>query len=306
MSINNLLEILECPGCRSGELLLPSAKNSLTCTNCNAIYPVDENIPSFIVQKDKTPPVASEIHKHQGTSFDYIDHYRKDAVEFDYFATRDNETEHIDRRVREYIATFISSGSGRILDTGCGKAWVSELFCPEGYNVVSLDISTENTSRAMKKFPFPNHAATVADVYSLPFKKNSFDFIVASEIIEHVVYPDIFIQNLIRVLKPGGILLITTPYKEKLSWSLCIHCNRPTPFNAHLHSFDEHKLESLYSGKDIKKFEFITFGNKILTHLRMNCILKYFNFRIWRSIDRLMNLIYNKPARILIRWEKSL
>lgn len=306
MTIKNLLEILQCPGCNTGELRLSSEKNILTCTSCNAIYPVTENIPSFIVQKEDSSPVASEIHKHQGTAFDYIDHYRKDAKEYDYFAVRDNETEHTDRRVREYIASYITAGNGRILDTGCGKAWVSELFCPKGYTVVSMDISVENTSRALKKFPFPNHAAVVGDAYALPFKENSFDYIIASEVIEHVVNPGIFIQKLFRVLKPGGILLITTPYKEKLAWSLCIHCNRPTPFNAHLHSFDEHKLQSLYSGKDLKKFEYRTFGNKILIHLRMHHILKYLNFRIWKAIDKFVNLVYNAPIRILIRWEKRL
>ena len=250
--------------------------------------------------------MSSEIHETQGTSFDYIDHYRKDAQEYDYFATRDNETEHIDRRVREYIASYINGSSGRILDTGCGKAWVAELFCPKGFDVVSMDISVENTSRALKKFPFPNHSALVADAYALPFKKNSFDYVIASEVIEHVARPALFFQNLFSILKPGGILLITTPYKEKISYSLCIHCNRPTPFNAHLHSFDEHKLQSLYNGKDIKNFEFKTFGNKLLIHLRMHHILKYFGFHFWRAIDRFMNLVCNEPARILTSWKKSL
>ncbi len=251
-------------------------------------------------------PVASEIHRKQGTTFDYIDHYLKDAVEYDYFAQRDDATEHLDRRVREYISSFINKEKGLILDAGCGKAWVSELFCPKGYNVVSMDISLKNTVEALKRHPFPNHSAIAADVYNLPFKKNTFDYIVASEIIEHVVSPKLFTEHLFDILKPGGILLITTPYKEKISYSLCIHCNRPTPFNAHLHSFDEHTLKSLYKNEDLYRFSHKTFGNKILISLRMHRILKYFNFHIWKAIDRLTNLIYNIPVRILVRWEKSL
>lgn len=305
MSAKNILEILQCPACNAGDLLLSPENNSLTCKNCSTIYNVTDTVPSFILKKDNAPPVASKIHINQGTTFNYIDHYQKDAAEYDYFAKRDNETEHLDRRIREYIASFINGATGNILDAGCGKAWVSQLFCPKGFNVISMDISFENTSRALKKYPFPNHSAVIADVYALPFKEKSFDYIVASEVIEHIVDPSDFVRCLFRVLKPGGILLVTTPYKEKPAYSLCIHCNKPTPFNAHLHSFDEHKLQSLYSAKDLKKFDYKTFGNKILIHFRMHHILKYFSFQLWKTFDKFINIVYNAPVRVLAKWEKS-
>jgi 2-polyprenyl-3-methyl-5-hydroxy-6-metoxy-1,4-benzoquinol methylase len=167
-----------------------------------------------------------------------------------------------------------------------------------------MDISLENTSRALEKYPFENHSAVVADVFSLPFNNNIFDYIIASEIIEHVIDPAAFVQNLMRILKPGGTLIITTPYKEKIRYSLCVHCNKPTPLFAHIHSFDEKKLLSLYQGSNLKSAEYYTFANKIPVHLRMHVFLKYLNFWCWKKTDQLLNAMYHIPLRILVKWEK--
>ena len=301
-----LVQLLKCPKCMKGTLVISPEREELVCEECSANFPVINDIPQLLPYQSKTDLPESEIHQQYGTKFDYIDHYQKDALVYDYFAERDSVTEHSDRRLREYVASHITREQRIILDVGCGNAWVARMFCRKGYDVVSIDISNENTSEALKKYPLENHSAVVADVYSLPFKNNSFDYIIASEIIEHVASPDLFIAALFKVLAPGGTLIITTPYKEKLKYSLCIHCNKPTPHNAHLHSFDEVILKSLYSGKDMKSFHFEFFNNKVLAFLHMHIILKYCPFKIWKIIDRLMNLIYNPPLRILGKWEKRI
>ena len=301
-----LNEVLKCVKCKAGNLKISSSGNELICINCEARYNILKNVPLLIDPLESETFGTSEVHENYGTVFKYIDHYRKDAQVYDYFAERDSETEHTDRRVREYIDFNIRGKSGRILDVGCGKAWVAELFCPRDYSVVSMDISIENTSEAIKKYPFKNHSAIVGDVYSLPFRNNSFDYIIASEVIEHVYSPDALVSNLINILKPGGVLIITTPYREKIQYSLCIHCNRPTPHNAHLHSFDEKILTSLYKEDDIKNLDFTTFANKLLIHVRLNFILKYLNFYSWRLLDNLINKIYKVPSRILVKWEKRM
>jgi 2-polyprenyl-3-methyl-5-hydroxy-6-metoxy-1,4-benzoquinol methylase/uncharacterized protein YbaR (Trm112 family) len=299
-----LNEILVCPDCMKGSLILAQDGKELYCQECNKRFPVREDIPVMLESEPKSGFQASEIHRQYGTSFNYIEHYQKDALVYDYFAERDGVTEHSDRRLRELVASQITKKSGLILDTGCGKAWVAEIFCKRGFEVVSMDISFENTSKALLRYPFENHSAIVADVWSLPFKDNCFDYIIASEIIEHVVSPSVFIKQLFRVLAPGGALIITTPYKEKLQYSLCIHCNRLTPHNAHLHSFDEFILKSLYSENDLQSFYWKTFNNKILAFLRLHVILKYLPFKLWAMIDNLMNSIYRAPLRILGKWEK--
>jgi SAM-dependent methyltransferase len=238
-------------------------------------------------------------------SFNYIDHYKKDAVEFDYFEERKGATAHDERRVREYIISKIPKDVKSILDVGCGNGWVAKEFLPKGKQVYSLDISITNPAKATKLYPNEKHFGITADSFNLPFNDISFDCVIASEIIEHVFDPAAFIKELFRVVKKGGRLILTTPYKEKLIYYLCIHCNQKTPANAHIHSFDEKKLESLYSGNDLESFKYETFGNKLLLYLRTYVILKFFTFWIWKLKDKFFNLVVNKPLHIICVYKKN-
>lgn len=305
MKNNKLINFLKCITCNNQSLNFTDGGKKLECANCKTKYSVIDNVLVLLPEKDDVAEIKSVLHEETGTTFKYIDHYQKDSYASDYFAARDNGTEHGERRVREIIASEIKGGKGRILDVGCGKAWVAQLFCPDGYEVVSMDISLRNTSKALEVYPYENHHAVVADAFNLPFRNNSFDYIVASEIIEHVYDPEKFIWNLFNSLKPGGKLIVTTPYKEKIQYSLCVHCNKPTPVHAHLHSFDEKMLESFYTQDDLEEWRFNTFGNKLLIHLRMHTFLKFLNFKLWKMIDDISNIIYHVPSRILVIWTKK-
>ncbi|MBW2998074.1 class I SAM-dependent methyltransferase [Candidatus Woesearchaeota archaeon] len=234
--------------------------------------------------------------------FNYVDHYKIDAKEFDYFEERTGATEHDERRVHEYILSRINYEAKSILDVGAGGAWVAKTFENSDVRVVSLDISKDNVKKAKDLIPNDLHSPIVSDSFYLPFSSSSFDIIIASEIIEHVLEPEKFVHELFRVLKPEGKLIITTPYKEKLRYFLCVHCNNKTPLHAHIHSFDEKKMLS-YSPKNCSA-NWLVFGNKYLIFLRTYIILKFFPFFLWKVTDRLANLILNKPVHILIEYKK--
>ena len=236
--------------------------------------------------------------------FNYLEHYQKDAVEFDYFEERTKATAHEERRVREYLISKVPKSVSSILDVGCGRAWVAEKFIQKGVKVVSLDISLTNPLKAIKKYPAKNHIGVVADSFTLPFPEESFDCVIASEIIEHVIDPKKFVAELLRVVKKKGSLIISTPYKEKIQYYLCVHCNELTPVNAHLHSFDEKKLGS-YSDREKIDYSYFTFGNKALTYFLTYVVLRYFPFWLWKLKDRFANLIYNKPLHIIAVYKKK-
>lgn len=238
-------------------------------------------------------------------NFNYSKHYNIDAEKFNYFGERYGATSHDEKRVHQFIISHVPKETESILDVGCGSAWVAEYFTKMNKKVISLDISKVNPLKAINKFPNNNHFGITADSYKLPFPDSSVDCIIASEIIEHTLYPDMFIKELLRVLKPGHKLLVSTPYKEIIRYTLCIHCNEQTPMHAHLHSFDENSLGSFYKGKNPDNFYWITFGNKGLIFLRTYKILKYFSFPLWKFIDRITNLIYNIPAHILAVYGKD-
>lgn len=265
-------------------------------------YPIRAGVPILLKANALQNTQQSEHHQRQQTNFTYVEHYQKDAVAFDYFAApTDGATIHENRRLHEGIVAQIPPNVKNILDVGSGGAWLAQTFANTETQVISFDISTTNTIQALEKYPFKNHHAVTGDVYALPFLENTFDCIVSAEVIEHVPDPQGFVQNLLRVLKPGGTLIITTPYDETIQYSLCIHCNCVTPLHAHLHTFNHEKITRLIPPHLAQKVSTDAFANKALTTLRTHILLKYLPFKIWYSIDKIVNKIIKKPNRLLMK-----
>ena len=236
----------------------------------------------------------------------YAEHYRIDAEAFDYFEERDDPaTAHDERRVQEAILRRLDTSYSTVLDVGCGRAWVARTLCPRNITVCSMDISLANPTKARERYPYDNHCALVADAFALPFADGSLDAVIASEIIEHVPDPAAFVSELIRILRPGGSLIISTPYKEKIKYCLCIHCNRTTPLHAHIHSFDEHVLERLTPRDVAVQFEWEAFGNKALLFLRTYPLLQWMPHGLWRFVDAMANRLVNKRAHIVAEWRRT-
>ena len=286
---SKLIEMLRSPG-SCEHLALDSAGEKLI-TGSGAVFSIESGIPVMLIARSTD-------------NFDYVKHYTLDAELFDYFEERKGGTAEDERRVREYILSKLQKNSETVLDVGCGRAWLAGALVRKDKFIVSMDVSIANPQKAIELYPSSNHAALVADAFALPFGDNQFDCIVCSEVIEHTNEPDQLIKELYRVVKPGGELIITTPYKEKLRYSLCIHCNQMTPVNSHLHSFDENKLKSYADSVD-SEFEWASFGNKALMHLRAHVILKYLPFAIWKLKDNFFNLIINKRAHIIAVYRKG-
>ena len=286
----NIIHLLVCPNCKGK---LSEIDDSLFCKSCNIKYNIINDIPVFL-------PFESQGNKF---SMNYLEHYQKDAEVFDYFEERDcSATKHDERRLREYILSLIPKDVINVLDVGSGGAWVAGKLCKEKVNVCSFDISVKNAKSALQNVKSDFHTAVAGDALNPPFADNSFDAIIASEVIEHIVEPGDFVNKLLPLLKPEGKLIISTPYKEKIHISICIHCNQPTPQNAHLHSFDEKKLELFSFNKS--NYSYYIFGNKALLMLRTNYILKFLPFFIWKAIDKISNIILNKPNHIISVYSK--
>jgi 2-polyprenyl-3-methyl-5-hydroxy-6-metoxy-1,4-benzoquinol methylase len=284
-----MIELL-CPECGG---LLRKDGAWYRCESGGHDYPILDGVVDFVPKK----PILDE------PGFDYLAHYRIDADEFDYFEERSGATEHSERRLREYIASHVPSSTSTLLDVGCGSAWVAKTLLPKGKTIYSLDASATNPTKALARYPSDKHFGVAADAFALPFADNSFDCIIAAEIIEHVSDPEKFVHELHRVVKPGGVLIISTPYKEVLKYALCIHCNQKTPLNSHLHSFTETKLLSYHPTKAVGA-SWKAFNNKLLLFARTHIVLKFLPFGLWKVVDTIANIFYNKPVNIIVSYHK--
>ncbi|MFT4060756.1 MAG: methyltransferase domain-containing protein [Edaphocola sp.] len=233
------------------------------------------------------------------TGFDYREHYEQDAKSFDYFEDWHPVHKEENRRLHQQILRKVPGNAQLVLDVGCGGAWLAKAMIPKGKSVISMDISTTNPVRAQKIVPSANHYGLVADVFHLPIKEGSIDCIVASEIIEHVQDPELFVAALVKALKPGGTLIVTTPFNEAIQHSLCIHCNKPTPHNAHIHSFTQEKIAALAPHFVRSKVTGI-FNSKVLVNLQLHLLMKSFPFGLWSMVDKIFLSIFRKRAMRLV------
>jgi SAM-dependent methyltransferase len=94
---------------------------------------------------------------------------------------------------------------GDVLDFGCGQKPYQQLFNNVS-NYVGVDIEESGHDHTNSKVDY------FWDGKTLPFKNESFDNVVAFEVLEHVFEVDNALTELHRVLKPGGGLLVSTPF----------------------------------------------------------------------------------------------
>lgn len=108
----------------------------------------------------------------------------------------------------EYLPEDIKGKN--LLDAGCGTGWFSKAATERGASVTSMDLGEKLLSKVAQKC---NSKMVIGSITEMPFADNTFDYIVCSEVIEHVPQPYLAMQELYRVLKPGGTLVLTTPNK---------------------------------------------------------------------------------------------
>ena len=101
------------------------------------------------------------------------------------------------------VSAFSPGLQGPLLDVGCGSKPYRKLFNVEAY--VGLDIDSKTARQR-------GVADAFYDGNQFPFSDGAFQSVLCNQVLEHVFRPDEFLQEIIRVLKPGGRLLLTIPF----------------------------------------------------------------------------------------------
>jgi len=117
----------------------------------------------------------------------------------------------------------VAPGQGElILDIGCGRAIDGARLCEEGAQVVGLEPSGVMLVRA-KEYLSENNARVVlaqAIGENLPFKSRSFDKVMCKGALDHFISPDKTMEEIARVLKPQGEMIVSIANFNSLGFRL--------------------------------------------------------------------------------------
>jgi 2-polyprenyl-3-methyl-5-hydroxy-6-metoxy-1,4-benzoquinol methylase len=115
-------------------------------------------------------------------------------------------------RIRTISSMISSIGNGlMVLDVGCGDGVMSAQFSKMGNYVTSVDLPTITKAAHHRQVS----SVVAGDAEQLAFASKTFDVVVASEMVEHLWNPNNFFDEVNRVLRSNGHLIIETPEGHK-------------------------------------------------------------------------------------------
>lgn len=164
--------------------------------------------------------------------------------------------------------------NGNMADIGCGSKPYRQFFSSVD-NYTGFDMANEGHS----------HATEDIDIFfdgkTIPAADSSYDSAISSEVLEHVFWPDAWLAEINRILKPGGIFLLTCPFM-----------------------FHEHEVPNdygRYSSYGLK-YSLRQHGFKILQEQKaapgLQCVLLQWNVLWWKAFETHLP----RPIAFVLAW----
>ncbi len=147
-----------------------------------------------------------------------------------------------------------------LLDLGCGFGRHTYEALGRGAHVVSCDRARpeleaiRNTAPLLIKDGMFDgqllHTQVQGDGTQLPFRDNTFDKIIASEVLEHIADDDLACKEFFRILKPGGMIAATVPatFPEKVCWKLSSDYHAPAAVGGHVRVYGKDEVREKLAG----------------------------------------------------------
>jgi ubiquinone/menaquinone biosynthesis C-methylase UbiE len=170
----------------------------------------------------------------------------------------------MEQSTRELVMKYSDNIDGiRLLDVGVGLGRLLSSL-PASFDKYGMDISMEYLKIAKNK----GIEVCNSLIEDMPYKKDTFEMIICTDVLEHVLDLNRACFKMMSVLKSGGFLIVRVPYRENLS--LYLTPDYPYRF-AHLRSFDEYSLQLFFNR--VLGCEFVEFHTAV--PIAQSSLLKY-------------------------------
>jgi len=190
--------------------------------------------------------------------------YTREDKEF--YIETDNFRYKYESYIFPLIDSFVSKGK-KILEVGCGMGTDSRYISRKGADITSLDLSFNNVTLTLKGMRLLNlkGSGVCADAENLPFKENSFDAVYSFGVLHHTPDTQKAINELLRVLKPGGKCTVMLYHKGYAYYALLALHGYKRLFGLYtqdklMSKYDKTPLSRMYSSSEIRRI-FKNFSN---------------------------------------------
>jgi len=187
--------------------------------------------------------------------------------------------------------------NGHVLEVGCGEGRGIEVLLPKADSFTAVDKIKPVIDSLQKKFPAGKFMSMNIPPLS-GLTDNKYDSVVSFQVIEHIEADHLFLKEIHRVMKPGGLALITTP-NRKMSLSR-------NPW--HIREYLPEELKSL-AQKYFQHVEMkgITGNAKVMEYYEQNkkSVNRITRFDVFNLQYKLPSSILKIPYEILNRWNRN-
>lgn len=220
MNDEEFLKLLRCIVC--GGKLGKSSNGSLICRKCKKYYPVIDGI--------------VDLYPHEKSMMTHSVNIKNQ-----YEIRGKFESGLIDERERRNITVELAEGD-TLLEIGCADGVMTADLSKKIPNIIASDISLAYLRQAKKIVVSAKFVRL--DIHELPFDNESFDCVICTEVLEHVYSPYKALDEIHRILKPKGSLILSVPNNMtfiRIFWHLMKrkeNFSRLDTMNMHINFFD--------------------------------------------------------------------
>lgn len=213
-----LLELLACPECNDGFKIVKGQfiggeldEGLMQCTNCGDQYPIVNGIPRMLKNKDSGYYKLCRNYEYQWTTMKWFNP--------ELTSSRFYELTGLDNNIiKGKVILDVGTGGGR---------WAYQLAKRNAGDVVAFDYTEAVDYAKSICSEFNNIHFVQADIYSMPYKRESFDVIHAHGVLHNLPEPEIAMENLSHLVKKKGLFVflvfrnltkIQTIIDHSISW----------------------------------------------------------------------------------------
>jgi 2-polyprenyl-3-methyl-5-hydroxy-6-metoxy-1,4-benzoquinol methylase len=193
------------------------------------------------------------------------------------------------RTAKSQVRLIQKYASGtNLLDIGCAQGFFLFSASKAGYTTRGIEISQDAAAYAIKEFGLDVEAKPFEE---LRFPESSFDVVTLWQVLEHVPYPLTVLKEVYRILKPGGLVVASTPNIESIPAKI-LRKKWWDIKRLHINQFTTKTLADILHNAGFKKMSSVSYRGFVSLSILLTMMLKYVN-----AYERL-NVLFN-PDSIL-------